>query len=168
MEIPSLNIIIPDGPYGAPYSSINAAIGGAATRPGAVIWIPPGYNPAETYVNPNNVPIFDMRGSGSVSFASTGSTLTISTKNVNFSAQVLNAYFVTTGSSTIITTLPTAVGNSGDVIFFKKVDSGVGLVSVATTSAQTIDGLSTYSLVDQWQFLEVVSDGSNWQIISNN
>lgn len=97
-----------------------------------------------------------------------GTTFTVTPSSISFSASVANFYSVTTGSSTITATLPTAVGISGQVIVVKKVDSGSGLVSIATTSAQTIDGNSTYQLTNQWQFIWVMSDGSNWQIISGN
>jgi len=60
-------------------------------------------------------------------------------------------------------TLPTAVGRSGKV--FKIKNTGSGVITVATTSAQTIDGSTTYLLQVQYQSLTVESDGSNWQVV---
>jgi hypothetical protein len=39
---------------------------------------------------------------------------------------------------------------------------------VGTTSSQTIDGAASVSLTAQYQYVTVVSDGSNWLIIANN
>jgi hypothetical protein len=59
-------------------------------------------------------------------------------------------------------TLPTAVGVPGQRYVVKKVDSSVNAVTVATTSSQTIDGATTYSLAAQWDSVRVVSNGANW------
>jgi hypothetical protein len=65
-------------------------------------------------------------------------------------------------SGTFTTTLQTAVGVDGQEICVK--NAGTGIITVATTSAQTIDGSSTdtvYSLDAK----TYVSDGSNWVIV---
>src|SRR5690348_17432670 len=71
---------------------------------------------------------------------------------------------VTTGSSTITITLPTAVGIKGTLYFIKKVDSGTGSVLVDGAGAETIEGLANYSLVNQWQYVWIYSDNANWKI----
>lgn len=63
-------------------------------------------------------------------------------------------------------TLPTAVGILGRVYSVKLTASGTG--TVATTSSQTIDGSTTYSLSAQYKYVTVQSDGSNWVIIGQN
>lgn len=65
-------------------------------------------------------------------------------------------------------TLPTASGRTGQRYTIKKTDSSANAVTVGTTSSQTIDGSTTYSLATQWKYVTVVSNGSNWLIISNN
>lgn len=75
---------------------------------------------------------------------------------------------VTTGSSTITITLPTAVGIKGKPYCIKKVDSGTGSVVVDGNASETIDGLLTYTLVNQWQYVEIYSDNANWKIKGNN
>lgn len=62
-------------------------------------------------------------------------------------------------------TLPTAVGNTGRQFVIKRINSGANNVTVGTTSAQTIDGATTYVLINQYQSITVVSNGSNWWII---
>jgi len=58
-------------------------------------------------------------------------------------------------------TLPTAVGVNGKNYVIK--NRGTGVVSVATTSSQTIDGVNSKSLNNN-DSIEVISDGSNWII----
>jgi len=81
------------------------------------------------------------------------------------------AYTATASVSTILcnattaaftVTLPTAVGVSGLKYVVKKTDSSANAITIATTSAQTIDGASTYSLAAQWNFVALQSDGANW------
>ncbi len=71
-------------------------------------------------------------------------------------------YTVECTSGTFTVTLPTAVGVSGKVYNIK--NSGTGAITVATTSAQTIDGNATESLI-QYNCMTVQSNGSNWIII---
>ena len=67
-------------------------------------------------------------------------------------------YFV---SSTTTLTLPTAVGN---INLYTVKNTGVGIVTIATTSAQTIDGSTTATLTPNTS-LDLVSDTANWRII---
>jgi len=67
----------------------------------------------------------------------------------------------TAGTFTI--TLPTAVGCMGRSYIIK--NSGAGVITVATTSSQTIDGGTTASLAVQYASLTVVSNNANWIVI---
>jgi hypothetical protein len=76
-----------------------------------------------------------------------------------------------TGNATTATfalTLPTAVGIAGRRYVLKKTDASANAVTVATTSSQTIDGATTYSLATQYKYVIVMSDGANWIIVGNN
>jgi hypothetical protein len=78
-------------------------------------------------------------------------TLTISDRLVNCTA---NSFTIT---------LPTAVGITGREYIIK--NTGVATtITIATTSAQTIDGLipSTYNIVSSLLPLRVMSNGANW------
>jgi hypothetical protein len=66
-------------------------------------------------------------------------------------------------SGTFTVTLPTAVGFSGLQYTIK--NSGTGVITIATTSSQTIDGGTTASLAVQYVSLTVVSNGANWIVI---
>jgi len=84
-------------------------------------------------------------------------------KSANFTATSLTSTINCTNTITI--TLPTAVGTSGRFHTIK--NSGTGVVTIATTSSQTIDGSATQSLATQWSKITVQSTGANWIIISN-
>lgn len=79
--------------------------------------------------------------------------------NAGSSAGVDYVYLVS-GTTTI--TLPTAVSNT-NLYSIKNVDTHT--VTIATTSAQTIDGSTTASLPVQYTSLDLISDGSNWNIV---
>lgn len=74
--------------------------------------------------------------------------------------QVVNV----TAATTI--TLPSASGITSRVYTIK--NSSSGSVTVNTTSSQTIDGATSYSLSSQYKYVTVMSTGSNWIIIGNN
>lgn len=71
------------------------------------------------------------------------------------------------GSFTI--TLPTAVGITGQIYMVKREDSSTGgltnIVTIATTSSQTIDGAYQWVLTNRSDFVMVYSDGANWQVL---
>jgi hypothetical protein len=92
-----------------------------------------------------------------------------SSQNANFSVVALaTVYRVTTGGSTITCTLPTAVGIPGQTVIVKKIDAGAGTVVVTPTGGQTIDGLATFTLSAQYQYIGMESDGANWSIFTRN
>lgn len=73
-----------------------------------------------------------------------------------------------TTSNAITATLPTAIGIQGKVYTLKRISGSANSVTIATTSSQTIDGITTYTLSAQWKYVTVISDNANWLIISNN
>lgn len=94
---------------------------------------------------------------GSVGYA-------VATKTTTYTALLSDGVILgnATGGAFSVT-LPTAVGYTGLRFIVKKIDASANAVTIATTSAQTIDGAATVSLTAQWQVQEVVSDGANWQ-----
>ena len=85
--------------------------------------------------------------------------------NTNYSVLTTDYFIlVSTGSTNRTITLPTAVGCTGRTYVIKKIDSGSGDVIIATTSLQTIDGVTTQTIEFQWTAINVVSNGSNWFI----
>jgi len=60
-------------------------------------------------------------------------------------------------------TLPTAVGVNGKNYIVKKTDSTENVVTLATTSGQTIDGMANDLIATPLESDTYVSDGANWQ-----
>lgn len=74
-------------------------------------------------------------------------------------------YTVDATSGTFTMTLPTAVSITGKV--YNLHNSGTGIITIATTSSQTIDGNASGVLtLIQYDNLKVQSDGANWIIIN--
>jgi len=82
-----------------------------------------------------------------------------SNTNAGSAASTDYVYVCTAG---ITVTMPTAVSNTNRYTIKNTTSSVVG---VATTSSQTIDGSTTYSISKQYQAIDLISDGSNWSII---
>ena len=73
-------------------------------------------------------------------------------------------YTVNATSGTFTLTLLTAVGRQGKIYNLK--NSGTGVVTLATTSGQTIDDEASGALtLNQYDNLQVQSDGVNWLIL---
>ena len=88
------------------------------------------------------------------------SILSVSTPTTAGSTAGTDYIYLVSGTTTI--TLPTAVGNSNRYTIKR---TGTGVVTINTTSAQTIDGSASASLNVRYQSIDVISDGSNWNVI---
>lgn len=84
-------------------------------------------------------------------------------KTSTYTATALDS-FIDCTSGTFTVTLPTAVGIKGKRYTVK--NSGAGIITLATTSGQTIDDVTTKTLSTQWSNYQVVSDDFNWKIVS--
>lgn len=99
--------------------------------------------------------------------ASADSAQSVSTTQAISFLSALNTFVkATSGAGGITLTLPSAAAAAGQSIRIIKVDTGVGGVTLNTTGGQTINGLSTYVLTNQWQTVSVESDNSNWIVVS--
>lgn len=67
-------------------------------------------------------------------------------------------------SGAITATLPTAASITGREITIIKTDSSANVVTIATTSSQTINGSTNDYLPNQYDKVTYISDGSNWLI----
>lgn len=85
---------------------------------------------------------------------------TISTPTTAGATAATDYVYFVSGTTTL--TLPTAVGNTN---LYTIKNTGSAVVTVATTSAQTIDGSATASLPVQYTSIDVISDGANWNVI---
>ena len=94
-----------------------------------------------------------LKSLGGITFPLTGITATYLVKEED--------YLIDVTGNTVTVTLPTAVGVNGQNYVIK--NRGTGVVTVATTSSQTIDGSNSKSLNNN-DGIEIISDGSNWII----
>lgn len=63
--------------------------------------------------------------------------------------------------------LPTAVGRSGTRYTFKIIELGSSFTAtLSAASGETIDGAPTYTFSNDFESIEILSDGKNWLIIS--
>lgn len=61
--------------------------------------------------------------------------------------------------------LPSATGLTGRTYIIKKIDASANTVTIDPNSTQTIDGQETYVLSAQWQHVQIICTGGNWEII---
>lgn len=89
-------------------------------------------------------------------------------KTAAYTATVANQIIlVDSTSATVTITLPTAVSINGRRYTVKdwKGKAATNNITIATTSSQTIDGVTTKVLTVNYQSYTVVSDGANWAVI---
>jgi hypothetical protein len=65
LEFLPLGLYLPDNLN----STLQSCVDAAAKNPRGAVWIPAAYSGTDTFSNPSNVPIFDLRGGGSISFS---------------------------------------------------------------------------------------------------
>lgn len=113
-----------------------------------------------------------VNAKGLITAASSGSAGTVAynvtAQSTTYSA-VINDYVVASGASFTIT-LPTAVGQSGKSIVIQHNGTSLSqLYTLNTTSSQTIGGIASgsYILYTNGETLNLISDGSNWQILEH-
>ena len=88
------------------------------------------------------------------------------TKTANYSALTSDSVILCNASSGAFTvTLPTAASVLGKLYTIKKIDTSANVVTVTTTSSQTIDGAITNIVATPYESVTVVSDNSNWSIV---
>jgi len=127
--------------YQAPITLTTTGTSGAATFSG----------------NTLNIPQYSAGGGSGI----TRSVNVISTSTAAGSSASTDYVYLVSGTTTL--TLPTAIGNTN---LYTVKNVGSGNVTVATTSAQTIDGGSTAVLTANLQgSIDLISDGANWNII---
>ena len=90
----------------------------------------------------------------------------LTTQTANYAIVAATDFYVICTTNAFTVTLPTAVGISGQSFVIKNGNTVVSgnLITMATTSAQTIDG-SAPGTITPLSSLTVVSDGSNWWIV---
>ena len=102
--------------------------------------------------SPNST--LDVRGSLSTNYRAFTTATTAATDNM----------LAFTGTSATTLTLPTATTCTGRVYWVKNASSNTSVLTIATTSSQTIDGLTAWTLDEANQTISLISNGANWNI----
>ena len=119
------------------------------------------YNGNVTLNGVVNVTSLVLNGSfaSALNTKSTSATLTVADSTVLADAN----------AAPVTITLPLATNSSGRVYNIKKVDSTANKVTVAVSGSDSIDGNSTLILFSQYQFIVLVSNGTNgWVVTGGN
>jgi hypothetical protein len=99
-------------------------------------------------------------GSTAVGYAAKSADYTVTL------ADGLDVIAVTTAATDRTITLPAAASCAGRVLQINKADSAVGLVIVDGNASETIAGNLTVSLMSQYNFVQIVSNGTGWDLLS--
>jgi hypothetical protein len=105
----------------------------------------------------------DLQTDGGTAFQTTAFAAGYVAKTANYTATASD-YTIDCTSGTFTVTLPTAVGCAGRIYVVK--NSGTGVITIATTSSQTIDGSATQTLSTQYASLGFQSNGGHWIIVN--
>lgn len=105
----------------------------------------------------------DLHVNGAVAMAVRSVT---ANDNIGYSDEVM----LFTGTSAATVTLPDASTATGRVYWIKNASTllPVPTLTIATSSSQTIDGVTTWDLDEPNEVIRVVSDGTNWQVLNQN
>lgn len=111
-------------------------------------------------------------GNGSISIAASSTAIpawSYSTQSTTLNPAVIGTYYLLSGASFTIT-LPTAASVTGQGFVFRHNGTSISQVyTFNTTSSQTINGVASgsYALYTTGETLQLISDGSNWQIVEH-
>ena len=94
------------------------------------------------------------------------STVAIVTKTANYT--ILSTDKVVLGnasSGSIIITLPSAISSTGKSYIVKKIDATANSITIAPSGSDKIDGQITSIIINQYDSVTIVSNGTGWFII---
>lgn len=71
----------------------------------------------------------------------------------------------TGGAAGLTVTLPLSAGFAGNEVIVEKVDAGVGVVTIAGSGAELIEGAATIGIAGQFSKVRLLSNGTGWDIV---
>ena len=87
----------------------------------------------------------------------------VATKTTGFTADATVRTYLCSPSLPFTVALPAASGCTGRQYTFKQI--ATAKVTIDPNGSETIDGITTYPLVEKYQSVTIESDGSNWRIV---
>jgi hypothetical protein len=79
------------------------------------------------------------------------------------------AVLASASSAAFTVTLPAAATATGRIVFIKKTDSSINAVTIAAASGDNIEGKATQILTNQYDSLQLISNGSHiWFVLGNS
>jgi hypothetical protein len=126
---------------------------------------PSDYVPGDAVTVPTSQDPLAQGPQGEAGPVGPGNLTVTAVKTTTYTAAAGELVLCDPTSAGFTVTLPTAVGVSGQTVAVKNASDSYNLVTVATTSAQTIDGASTYEIDGPRYGVRFVSDGANWVVI---
>lgn len=120
------------------------------------------------YLTSDNSVYYDDGSNYRKLLISSSAILAVTTKTTTYTALTTDDLILcdTSGGAFTIT-LPTAAGNTGKTLVFKKTTSDTSILTIDGNGAETIDGLANIKMGAQNDFVKIVSDGTNWRIIED-
>lgn len=107
-----------------------------------------------------------LRVSGGAPAWGTGGGLNTSTKTSNYTIGSSDTViFANATSGNVTITLPLASGLAGYRFYVKRIDGSANTCTISRTSSDTIDGMTSFTIDQQYTSIAVVSDGSAWYIL---
>lgn len=104
--------------------------------------------------------------SSAVGTGSNSSVVSIATKTSNYSLSTSDMTILADATSGNVTlTLPSASSTSGQVFYIKRIDSSANTVTISRSGSDTIDGMTSFTLDQQYTVSGLVSNGSAWYIL---
>ena len=98
--------------------------------------------------------------------ADPAATYATATKTSSYTVGASDAViFANATSGSVTITLPVASGLTGYRFYIKRVDGSTNTCTIARSGTDTIDGLTSLTIDQQYTSLLVVSDGSAWYIL---
>lgn len=93
-------------------------------------------------------------------------SVAIATKTTNYTVGSSDTViFANATSGNVTITLPAASGLPGYKFYVKRIDGSTNTVTVQRSSTDTIDGMTSFTVDQQYTALSVVSNGSAWYIL---
>lgn len=94
-----------------------------------------------------------------------GGTAT-ATKTTSYTMTATDAIvFASAASGNVTITLPAASGLAGYRFHIKRIDGSANTCTIARSGSDTIDGMTSFTIDQQYTAIMVVSDGSAWYIL---